>query len=116
AAATAVDETDEGSAGMAPEALSRQQIDDALDGLPGWQADGDTLIRRFTFSGHLPAAAMVVHVAAIQEELNHHAEQTLGYNSLRVAVNTHSAGGRITALDIALARRITEIAAGHGAS
>ncbi|MDT0380116.1 4a-hydroxytetrahydrobiopterin dehydratase [Streptomyces sp. DSM 42041] len=100
---------------MAPEALSRQQIDEALSGLPGWQADGDTLARTYAFDTHLPAAAMALHVAMIQDELNHHAELTLGYNRLGIAVNTHSAGGRITELDTTLARRITEIAAGHGA-
>jgi 4a-hydroxytetrahydrobiopterin dehydratase len=101
---------------MAPEVLSRQQIDEALAGLPGWQADGDTLTRTYGFDKHLPAASMALHVAVIQDELNHHAELTLGYNRLGVAVNTHSAGGRITDLDIALARRITGIAAGHGGS
>lgn len=101
---------------MAPEALSRQQIDEALAELPGWQADGGTLVRRYTFGTHMPAAAMALHVATIQDELNHHSEMTLGYNTLGIAVNTHSAGGRVTDLDLALARRITGIAAGHGAS
>jgi 4a-hydroxytetrahydrobiopterin dehydratase len=64
----------------------------------------------------MPAAAMVVHVAAVQEELNHHSEMSLGYNKLSVMVNTHSVGGRVTEKDIELARRIEEIAPGHGAS
>jgi 4a-hydroxytetrahydrobiopterin dehydratase len=101
---------------MAPEALSRQQIDEALAELPGWQTDGGSLVRRYSFDKHLPAAAMALHVATLQDELNHHSEMTLGYNTLGITVNTHSAGGRITDLDIALARRITGIAAGHGAS
>ncbi len=101
---------------MAPEVLSPQQLDEALRELPGWKSDGDRLERVYSFDRHLPAAAMVVHVATIQDELNHHAELTLGYNSLGITVTTHSAGGNITGLDVALARRITEIAAGHGAT
>ena len=100
---------------MPPEALTRQQTDEALAGLPGWTTDGDSISRTYSFAKHLPAAAMVIHVAAVQEELNHHSDMSLGYNKLSVTVNTHSVGGRVTELDITLARRIEEIAAGHGA-
>jgi 4a-hydroxytetrahydrobiopterin dehydratase len=101
---------------MAPQALTRQQTDEALAGLPGWSTDGDSIARTYSFAGHLPAAAMVIHVAAIQEELNHHSEMTLGYAKLSLTVNTHSVGGQVTEKDIELARRVEEIAAGHGAS
>ncbi|GAB2832218.1 4a-hydroxytetrahydrobiopterin dehydratase [Streptomyces daliensis] len=101
---------------MSPEPLTPEQTDEALAGLPGWSVEDGRITRAYAFDKHLPAAAMVVHIAAIQEELGHHSELGLGYNRLTVAVNTHSAGGRITELDIALARRIEEIAAGHGAS
>ena len=101
---------------MAPEPLTPQETEQALAQLPGWTTDGDSVARGYTFGGHLPAAAMVIHIAAVQEELNHHSELTLGYNTLNVSVNTHSVGGRVTAKDIELARRIEEIAPGHGAS
>ncbi len=101
---------------MAPEALSRQQTEEALAGLTGWTTDGESISRTYSFAKHLPAAAMVVHVAAIQEELNHHSEMSLGYSKLSVTVNTHSVGGKVTDKDVQLARRIEEIAPGHGAS
>jgi 4a-hydroxytetrahydrobiopterin dehydratase len=101
---------------MAPQPLTPEETEQALAGLPHWKTDGDSVSRTYSFGKHLPAAAMVIHVAAIQEELNHHSDMTLSYNTLAVTVNTHSVGGRITELDIALARRIEEIAPGHGAS
>ncbi|MER7988865.1 4a-hydroxytetrahydrobiopterin dehydratase [Streptomyces noursei] len=94
--------------------LDDAEIEDRLLDLPGWTIDEDRLNRSYRFDRHFQAAAMVIHIAQIQEELGHHAELTLGYNQLAVAVNTHSAGGRITHLDFGLARRIEEIAAGHG--
>lgn len=100
---------------MAPEPLSDQQTDEALAGLPGWRREGDGIARDYSFDGHLPAAAMVLHVAALQEELNHHSELRLGYNTVAVSVTTHSAGGKVTDKDLTLARRIEEIAPGHGA-
>ncbi|NLU66073.1 4a-hydroxytetrahydrobiopterin dehydratase [Streptomyces sp. HNM0574] len=100
---------------MPPEPLTDQELQDALAGLPGWTLEGDRIARTYSFGGHLPAAAMVIHVAAIQEELGHHSDLELGYNKLTVSVNTHSIGGRVTALDTGLARRIEDIAPGHGA-
>ncbi|MEV6109850.1 4a-hydroxytetrahydrobiopterin dehydratase [Streptomyces sp. NPDC051940] len=101
---------------MAVEPLSEKEIQDRLAELPGWSvAEGELLTRTYTFAGHLPAAAMVVHVSAIQEELDHHADMTLGYNKLTLAVNTHSVGGHLTDLDFTLATRVEAVAAGHGA-
>ncbi|MFC5719322.1 4a-hydroxytetrahydrobiopterin dehydratase [Streptomyces gamaensis] len=100
---------------MAVEPLSQKDIEERLEELPGWSTDGLRLRRTYTFDGHFAAAAMVVHVAGIQEELGHHAELTLGYHTLAVSVNTHSVGGKVTGLDIELARRVEEIAPGHGA-
>ncbi|GAA1917357.1 4a-hydroxytetrahydrobiopterin dehydratase [Streptomyces sodiiphilus] len=100
---------------MAPQPLTETDIAEALSGLPGWTLEENRLVRSYGFDGHLPAVAMLVHIAAIHEEMDHHADLALGYNRLGVAVHTHSAGGRVTELDTRLARRIEEIAAGHGA-
>jgi 4a-hydroxytetrahydrobiopterin dehydratase len=100
---------------MAVEPLSKDEIEQGLEELPGWRVDDDLLTRTYSFAGHPPAAAMVAHVSQIQEELGHHSEQTLGYNTLKIAVNTHSVGGRVTAKDLDLARRIEAVAKAHGA-
>ncbi|MGK5497164.1 4a-hydroxytetrahydrobiopterin dehydratase [Streptomyces sp. URMC 125] len=100
---------------MAPRPLSREEIDAALAELSGWELDGDRLRRTYSFARHLQAAAMVVHVARIQDELDHHADLLLGYNTLAVSVNTHSVGGKVTGLDVELARRIEAVAPAHDA-
>lgn len=101
---------------MPPQPLTELEIAESLGALPGWALAEDRLVRTYTLSGHLPAVAMLVHVATVQEQLNHHAELTLTYNRLGVAVNTHSIGGRISELDVQLASRIEELALAHGAS
>ncbi len=58
---------------------------------------------------------MVVHVAQVQEELDHHSDLTLGYDTVSLAVHTHSAGGAVTEKDVELARRVEDLATGHGA-
>ncbi|MFB7114987.1 4a-hydroxytetrahydrobiopterin dehydratase [Streptomyces sp. NPDC056190] len=96
--------------------LSHKEIEDRLAELPGWSVDGDRLTRSFRLGSHFAATAMVVHIAQVQEELNHHSDLTLGYNTVSLSVNTHSAGGAITEKDFELARRVQDLAPGHGAS
>ncbi|MFJ5773047.1 4a-hydroxytetrahydrobiopterin dehydratase [Streptomyces sp. NPDC093094] len=101
---------------MAVEPLSQKEIEDRLAELPGWAVEEGRLTRTFRLATHGAAAALVVHVAQVQEELDHHSDLTLGYNTVRLAVNTHSAGGGLTELDFSLARKVADLAPAHGAS
>ncbi|MEV6650974.1 4a-hydroxytetrahydrobiopterin dehydratase [Streptomyces sp. NPDC051219] len=100
---------------MATEPLSQKEIEDRLRELPGWALEGDRIARTYQLGTHFAAAAMAVHVAQIQEELGHHSDLTLGYNTLALTVNTHSAGDAVTVKDFELAQRVEDIAGGHGA-
>ncbi|MET7382860.1 4a-hydroxytetrahydrobiopterin dehydratase [Streptomyces sp. NPDC005526] len=100
---------------MPVEPLSQKEIEDRLAELPDWSLDGDRLIRSFRLGSHFAAAAMVLHIAQVQEELDHHSDLTLGYHSVSLAVTTHSAGGAVTEKDFELARRVQDLAPGHGA-
>ncbi|NUS09903.1 MAG: 4a-hydroxytetrahydrobiopterin dehydratase [Streptomyces sp.] len=99
------------------EPLSAPDIEARLGLLPGWELseDGHTLRRTYRLD-HLPAAIFALHVAGIQAELNHHSDLTLGYDTLRVEITTHAAGGRLTGKDFDLADRIAAVAPGHGAA
>lgn len=101
---------------MAVEPLSREEIETRLADLPGWSLADDRLTRTFRLGSHLAATAMVVHIAQVQEELNHHSDLTLGYTTVSVSVHTHSAGGAVTDKDFQLARRIQDLAASHQAT
>jgi len=101
---------------MPTEPLSQKEIEDRLAELPGWSVEGDRLARTYRLGGHFAATALVVHIAQIQDELNHHSDLTLGYNTVALSVNTHSAGDTVTDLDFGLAQRVEEIAPAHGAS
>jgi 4a-hydroxytetrahydrobiopterin dehydratase len=100
---------------MAVEPLSQKEIEDRLAELPGWSLDAGRLTRSYRLASHFAATALVIHVAQVQEELDHHSDLTLGYNTVSLAVNTHSAGGAVTDLDFELARRVEDLAPGHGA-
>ena len=101
---------------MPVEPLSQKEIEDRLDELPGWTLDGDRIARSYRLGSHFSATALVIHIAQVQEELDHHSDLTLGYNTVSLTVNTHSVGGAVTDLDFELARRVEDLAPGHGAS
>ncbi|MDQ0936961.1 4a-hydroxytetrahydrobiopterin dehydratase [Streptomyces turgidiscabies] len=101
---------------MPVEPLSQKEIEDQLDELPGWTLDGDRIARSYRLGSHFAATALVIHIAQVQEELDHHSDLTLGYNTVSLTVNTHSVGGAVTGLDLELARRVEGLAPGHGAS
>ncbi|MEV1076653.1 4a-hydroxytetrahydrobiopterin dehydratase [Streptomyces sp. NPDC050211] len=99
---------------MPLEPLSQEEIEERLAELPGWSLDGDRIARSYRLRSHLAATAMVVHIAQVQEELDHHSDLTLGYNTLSLSVNTHTVGA-VTERDFKLARRVEELAPAHGA-
>ncbi|MER6346756.1 4a-hydroxytetrahydrobiopterin dehydratase [Streptomyces sp. NPDC001595] len=101
---------------MAAEPLSPQEIEDRLAGLPGWRLEEDRLTRTYRLGSHLAAAALVMHIARVQDELNHHSDLTLGYHTVGLTVTTHSAGGKVTAADLELAREVAALAPAHGAN
>ncbi|MFP1629036.1 4a-hydroxytetrahydrobiopterin dehydratase [Streptomyces sp. 5K101] len=100
---------------MPTEPLSQKEIEDRLRELPGWSLDGDRIARSYRLSSHFAATAMVVHIAQIQEELNHHSDLTLGYHTLALTVHSHDVNA-LTERDFALAERVEKIAPGHGAT
>ncbi|MEV8531935.1 4a-hydroxytetrahydrobiopterin dehydratase [Streptomyces sp. NPDC051211] len=101
---------------MPSEPLSQKEIEDRLRELPGWAFEDDRIIRTYRLGTHFAASALVAHIAAVQDELDHHSDLTLGYNTVRLSVNTHSAGGAVTETDFELAQRVEGIAPAHGAS
>jgi 4a-hydroxytetrahydrobiopterin dehydratase len=94
--------------------LSHQEIEDRLGDLPGWSLEEDRITCTYRLHSHFAALGLTAHVAAIQDELNHHSDLTLGYNTVSLSVNTHDAGGVVTENDLRLAARVAAIADGHG--
>ncbi|WP_030012637.1 4a-hydroxytetrahydrobiopterin dehydratase [Streptomyces sp. NBC_01207] len=101
---------------MPSEPLSQKEIEDRLRELPGWAFEDDRIFRTYRLGTHFAASALVIHIATVQEELNHHSDLTLGYNTVRLSVNSHDAGGVVTESDFALAERVEALAPAHGAS
>lgn len=90
--------------------LSPSEIAAALEKLPGWKLEGDALARSFTFHSFREALSFMVRVGFEAEALNHHPDWSNVYNRVAIRLNTHDAGGKVTAKDVELATRIAKIA------
>jgi 4a-hydroxytetrahydrobiopterin dehydratase len=91
-------------------ALTRPRIDAALEGLPGWKFQRNALAKTFQFGSFREAMSFMVRAGFEAEALNHHPEWTNVYHRVAIRLNTHSAGGKVTAKDVELARRLERIA------
>jgi 4a-hydroxytetrahydrobiopterin dehydratase len=90
-------------------ALSSDAINAALAELPGWSLEGGKLHRQFQFPSFVEAFGFMSSVALVAESMGHHPEWFNVYNRVTVDLTTHDAGG-ITDKDIALARKMNELA------
>lgn len=85
--------------------LRNDDIDTALAGLTGWERDGDAIRRDYSLDGFRDAIDLIVRIADLADEANHHPELCNVYNNLTVVLTTHDAGG-ITQKDLDLAAAI----------
>jgi len=94
---------------MASQPLTPAEIHEALRALPGWKSDRDALAKEFTFGSFKEALSFMVRVGFEAEAMDHHPDWTNVYNRVAIRLNTHDAGGKVTAKDVALAKKIQAI-------
>lgn len=94
--------------------LPDAELAQALTDLPGWSVRDGKLTATFT-SDRSAVPALYAAVATAEDEANHHAEVAILYGTIGFALSTHDAGDAITALDTAMAARLTALATEHGA-
>lgn len=85
-------------------------LDDAsiakwIDDHPGWSQKGDVLVKTFSFPAFRDSIVFVNRVATIADEADHHPDIDIRYDTVRIGLSTHDAGG-ITEKDTTLADRI----------
>jgi 4a-hydroxytetrahydrobiopterin dehydratase len=86
------------------ELLSSDEITAQLGDLD-WSLDGKEIVREWELKDFAAAIAFVNRVAETAEEANHHPDILLhGWNKVRLALSSHSAGG-LTQADFDMARR-----------
>ncbi|KWX05841.1 hypothetical protein TH66_00410 [Carbonactinospora thermoautotrophica] len=89
--------------------MTEDEITTALAELPGWERQGDKIVKTFKHKNFRRALAFVVEIGVLAEKANHHPDISIhGWNQVTLSLTTHSAGG-LTDKDFQLARRIEEL-------
>ncbi len=89
--------------------LSPLEITDSLQTLPGWVRKRDVLVKTFKFGSFREAMSFMVRVSFEAEAMDHHPDWTNVYNRVAIRLNTHDAGGKVTAKDVELAKKIQAV-------
>jgi len=85
--------------------LDDDEIRERLGGLEGWERDGAALRREFKFDDFKGSVDFVNRITPVAEEMNHHPDLSISWNTVTVSLSTHSQGG-ITENDFELAKKI----------
>jgi 4a-hydroxytetrahydrobiopterin dehydratase len=85
--------------------LSDDEIATRLAALDGWERVGDVICRQFSFPDFKAAMAFANRVAALAEELNHHPDILIEYDTVTLTLISHDVGG-LSERDFRLAARI----------
>jgi 4a-hydroxytetrahydrobiopterin dehydratase len=92
--------------------LSGQEIDKALEEIPGWRRSSsftsNSIFRVYEFPDFAKAMIFVNKVAEAAEAANHHPDIDIRYNKVTMALTSHDSGG-VTARDVKMAKKINEI-------
>lgn len=89
--------------------LSDSEIEVRLSEFPGWNRQGDAIVRRFELDDFVGSVRFVDETVEPAERLGHHPDVAISWNQVTVSLSTHSEGG-ITAADFELAAEIDRVA------
>jgi 4a-hydroxytetrahydrobiopterin dehydratase len=89
--------------------LTAEQLQTALASLPGWEVRDNWLRRKYGTPGWPHTLMLVNAIGYVAEAAWHHPDLEVGYAQVVVKVQTHRVKA-ITESDVALARRIEDVA------
>jgi len=84
-------------------------VKENLARLSGWQRAGEAIEKSFKRGDFVGAVEFVSSLVAPAEEMNHHPDLSISWETVTVTLSTHSEGG-LTAADFELAAKIDAIA------
>lgn len=89
--------------------LDDSEIEGRLADLEGWERSGDAIRKEFKHDDFVGSVEFVKAVVDPAEEMNHHPDLSISWDTVEVTITTHSEGG-LTANDFELAARIDGLA------
>jgi len=85
--------------------LDDSEIESRLADLEGWERSGDAICKEFERNDFVGSVDFAKAIVGPAEEMGHHPDLAISWDTVTVTITTHSEGG-ITAADFELAREI----------
>ncbi len=90
--------------------MNKEEIYEKLEPMSGWVWEADRLSKTYEFMNFREAMSFLLRLSYEAEEQNHHPEIFNCYKQVKLSLNTHDAGGKVTEKDFRLAHAIDSIA------
>jgi 4a-hydroxytetrahydrobiopterin dehydratase len=89
--------------------LGDSEIEARLADLSGWARDGEAIVKRFERGDFVGSVKFVDGLVSPAEEMGHHPDLEISWDTVTVRISTHSEGG-LTAADFELAAKLDALA------
>ena len=89
--------------------LSEEEIGAALESAEGWTREGEAITKDFDRGDFLGSVGLVNDIAPVAEEMGHHPDLAISWDTVTVTLSTHSEGG-LTRADFDLAQKVDDLA------
>lgn len=89
--------------------LGDAEIEEKLASLSGWRRSGDAIEKEFKRGDFVGSVRFVDSLVEPAEEMNHHPDFAVSWDTVTVTLSTHSEGG-LTESDFELAAKIDALA------
>jgi 4a-hydroxytetrahydrobiopterin dehydratase len=88
--------------------LDSSEIETNLTALPGWSQESGQIIKTYIFDTYKAGLVFAVAVGHLADRMDHHPDLFIGYQKVKVGLNTHDLGG-ISTYDFELAKQIESL-------
>ena len=89
--------------------ISSKDIIKKLSELSDWEFTNDQLSKTYLFTNFREAMGFIIRISYEAEQQDHHPEIYNCYNRVKISLNTHDAGNKVTQKDFNLAHAIDSI-------
>ncbi len=89
-------------------AMDEGDIEERLGGLEGWTREGEAIVREFDRGDFVGSVKFVDAIVEPAEDMGHHPDVEISWDTVTVRITTHSEGG-LTEADFELAGRIDQL-------
>jgi 4a-hydroxytetrahydrobiopterin dehydratase len=85
--------------------LDSDEIEARLGELTGWSREGESIAKSFSCGDFVGSVRFVEGLVAPAEEMGHHPDLEISWDTVTVTISTHSEGG-LTSADFELAGKV----------